>query len=114
MSGVASGKLRHRVALQALTVTQDPGTGEMLSSWQTIATPWADIVPMSGREFQAASAEQSEVRGRIVIRYRDGVDATMRVVHRGKHYAIHAALPDMESGIEHLSLMVGEGVRLEQ
>jgi SPP1 family predicted phage head-tail adaptor len=114
MSGVASGKLRHRVALQAPTVSQDPETGEMVNSWSTVANPWADIVPMSGREFLAAAAEQSEVRGRIVIRYRDGVDATMRVVHRGKYYAIHAVLPDMESGVEHLSLMVGEGVRLEQ
>ena len=75
---------------------------------------WAQIVPMSGREFLAAAAEQSEVRGRIVIRHRGNVDATMRVVYRGKYYNIHAVLPDAESGVEHLTLMVGEGVRLDQ
>ena len=110
----AAGKLRHRVELQEQKIAQDPNTGEMLSTWVTIARPWAEIVPMSGREFLAAAAEQSEVRGRIVIRYREDVDASMRVVYRGKYYNIHAVLPDAESGLEHLTLMTGEGVRLDQ
>lgn len=55
---------------------------------------------------------QSEVRGRIVIRYRASIDATMRIVYRGKYYNILAVLPDAESGIEHLTLMVSEGVNL--
>lgn len=114
MSGVASGKLCHKVQLQEQQITQDPVTGEMLTTWVTIAQPWAEIVPMSGREFMAAGAEQSEVRGRIVIRYRDDVDASMRVVYRGKYYNIFAVLPDAESGREHLTLMTGEGVRLQQ
>ena len=114
MSGVASGKLRHKVQLQEQQITQDPVTGEMVTTWQTVADPWAEIVPMSGREFMAAGAEQSEVRGRIVIRYREDVDSSMRVVYRGKYYNIHAVLPDAESGLEHLTLMTGEGVRLGQ
>lgn len=93
---------------------QDPETGEMETTWQTVARPWAKIAPMSGREFLAAAAEQSEVRGKITIRYRGDVDATMRIVHRGQYYAIHAVLADAESGIEHLTLMVGSGVRLDQ
>jgi SPP1 family predicted phage head-tail adaptor len=54
------------------------------------------------------------VRGRIVIRYRPDVDATMRVVHRGRWYQIHGILEDRVSGIEYLTLMTGEGVRLDQ
>lgn len=114
MAAVASGDLRHKVQLQENQVTQDPDTGEMVSAWVTIASPWAEIVPMSGREFLAASAEQSQVRGRIVIRYREDVDAAMRIVYRGKYYNILAVLPDAESGKEHLTLMTGEGVRLTQ
>ena len=110
----AAGKLRHRVELQEQQIAQDPNTGEMVTTWVTIAQPWAEIVPMSGREFMAAGAEQSEVRGRIVIRYRDDVDSSMRVVYRGRYYNILAVLPDAESGKEHLTLMVGEGVRLDQ
>lgn len=114
MPAVATGKLRHKVQLQARIETQDPNTGEMLVSWQTVAEPWAEIVPMSAREFIAAQAEQSEVRGRIVIRYREGVNATMRVVYRNEYFVIHGVMRDAESGREHLTLMVGEGVRVEQ
>ena len=114
MAAVASGALRHKVQLKAKQITQDPVTGEMVDSWVTVAQPWAEIVPMSGREFMAAGAEQSEVRGRIVMRYREDVDASMRVVYRGRYYNILAVLPDAESGREHLTLMTGEGVRLQQ
>lgn len=114
MSGVAAGKLRHWVELQQPNITQDPETGEQVTHWATFAEVWADIAPASGREFLAAAAEQSEVRGRITIRYRDGIDATQRVLYRGKWYAILAALEDADSMLEHLTLMVAEGVRLDQ
>lgn len=111
MAAVASGKLRHKVQLQEQVIDQDPVTGEMVPSWHTVADVWAEIVPMSGREFLSSGAEQSEVRGRMVIRYREDVDASMRVLYRGKQYNIFAVLPDAESGREHLTLMTGEGVR---
>lgn len=115
MPAVAAGDLRHKVLLQAkIDQTQDPDTGEIPYTWTTIAEPWAQMVPMSGREFLAAAAEQSEVRGRIVIRYRGEVDASMRIVYRGRYYNILAVLLDAESGKEHLTLMVAEGVRLDQ
>ena len=114
MSGVAAGKLNHWVQLQAPGTTQDPNTGEMIENWTTVAEVWAEVVPMSAREFQAANAEQSEVRGRMTIRYREDVDATMRVIHRGKWYAILGVMEDAESGREHLTLMTAEGVRLDR
>lgn len=114
MSGVGAGSLRHQVVIQKPKVTQNPQTGGMGKTWEPVATVWADVTPMSAREFIAASAEQSEVRGRMTIRYRDDVDATMRVVHRGRYYAILGVLPDAESGREHLTLMTAEGVRLTQ
>jgi len=112
MPAVGSGDLRHRVQLQQPVTTQDAATGAYITNWTTFASPWAQIVPMSAREFMQSAANQSEVKGRIVIRYRGGVDATMRVVHRGKYYNIHGVIPDAESGIEHLTLAVGEGVNL--
>lgn len=114
MPAIGAGDLIHRVRIERNAYTQDATTGEMVTSWQTVAHVWAQVVPLSGREFMASASEQSEVRARIVIRARDDVEAGMRVIHRGKYYAILAALPDVESGREHLSLMVAEGVRLEQ
>lgn len=114
MPAVASGDLRHKVQLQSFIDVQNPVTGEFVPEWTTIAEPWAQIVPMSAREFMASAAEQSEVRGRIVIRYRGDIDATMRILYRGKWYAIFGVMPDAESGLEHITLMTGEGVRLDQ
>lgn len=114
MSGVAAGKLRHWGELQAPNITQDPDTGEQVTNWATYAECWADIAMASAREFVAAAAEQSEVRGRVTIRFREGVNATHRWVYRGKWYAILAVMEDNDSMLEHLTLMVAEGVRLDQ
>ena len=112
MAAVGSGDLRHRVQLQRQVDTQDAATGAVIVGWSTIANPWAQIRPMSAREFMQSAANQSEVRGYITIRYRGGVDASMRIVHRGKYYNIFGVIPDPESGIEHITLPVGEGVNL--
>lgn len=114
MSGVATGNLRHRVLLQSQTIAQDPVTGEMETTWGTVATVWADVNYQSVREFVAANAEQSEVRGYMQIRFRRDIDATWRIVHRGKWYGIVGVMPDNDSGLEHLTLAVTEGVRLDQ
>lgn len=111
---LAAGLLCHWVVIEQPVTVQDPDTGEMLTTWETFAEVWAEVVPQSAREFLAAAAEQSEVRGRMTIRYLDGVDATMRVIHRGKWYAIHGVMEDKVSGIEYMSLFTGEGVRLDQ
>ncbi len=114
MSGVAAGRLRHWVELQKDVGGQDPVTGEMVQNWETQASVYAEVVMSSAREFVAASAEQSEARGRITIRHRDDVDATWRVLYRGKYYAILGLMEDAESMYEHLTLVVGEGVRLDR
>lgn len=114
MSGISAGSLRHWVALQRDIGGQNSETGEMFANWQTQAECFAEIVMQSAREFVAASAEQSEARGRMTIRFRDDVNPTWRVVYRGKYYAILGIMEDAESMLEHLTLVVGEGVRLEQ
>lgn len=114
MPALASGDLRDRVQLQRRVVAQNPSTGEMLESYVTVATVWADMHYQSVREFVAAGAEQSEVRGHAAIRYRSDVDAKWRLVYRGRYYTILGVMPDNESGREHLTLALSEGVRLDQ
>lgn len=104
------GKLRHRVTIERPGSTQDPNTGEMIPGWAPVATVWASVEPLSAREFIAAQAGQSEISARIKIRHRDGINATMRVVHRGQVYNIEGVLPDPESGRHYITLPVSEGV----
>lgn len=108
---LASGKLRHRVTLQRFVKTQDPTTGLISEEWVDGATVWASVEPLSGRDFIAARAQQSEISARVVIRYRPDVDSTMRLIHRGRIYSIEGPpLPDAKSGLEYLTLMVAAGV----
>lgn len=112
MSNVAAGRLRHRVTIQRPGTTQDPITGEMVNTWADYLSLWAHVEPASVREFIAADAEQSEVRGKITLRYRNDLDATMRVLHRGAVYQILGVMADNQSGLEWITLAVSEGVRV--
>jgi SPP1 family predicted phage head-tail adaptor len=107
---LSAGKLRHRVSLESVTNTQDPTTGEVTQAWQSVGEVSALIEPLSAREFVQSATNQAQVVARITIRYRTGVTAAMRVVHRGKVYNIAGVLPDKESGREYLTLPVTEGV----
>lgn len=109
---LAAGKLRHRLLIQRPDTVQDPTTGEMVVTWADVASVWGSLEPLSAREFIASSAEQSEVRAKAVIRHRDDVDATMRVIHGGKQYQILGTLDDNWSGMEYITIPLAEGVRV--
>jgi len=117
-----SGKYRHRLTLQAKVQPRDPVTGAMLQdpstgallppAWADVVTVWGEFAPLSAREFIAASAGQGEIVARAEIRYRPGIDHTMRLLHRGAVYVLTAPpLPDAKSGREHLTLLLAHGVR---
>lgn len=107
-----AGKLRHRIDFQTLGEVQDPGSGEMVPGWSTVWSKVpAAVTPLSARDLIAAQAAQSEATARIVIRFREGVLPTMRIVHRGDVYDIKGpALPDPDSGLEYLTILVAKGV----
>jgi SPP1 family predicted phage head-tail adaptor len=106
-----AGTLRHLVEIQRPADTQDTSTGAIVRTWGTFASVWASVAPLSAREFFVAQAEHSKVTARIVIRYRDDVDSTCRVLFRNAMYNIEGVLPDKESGLEYLTLLVSVGTR---
>lgn len=109
---LSAGRLRHRVQLQIPVETQDSQSGAINVSWQTIATLWASIEPLSAREYIAAQAESSRVSTRILIRYRD-INAKARFYHQAKdqYYNIEGDLADKDSGLEYLTIPCSEGLR---
>lgn len=111
---LSAGKLRHRVTLERRCTDQDSVSGDISDAWIPVANLWAAIEPLSAREFIEASALQSKVTARITIRFRPGVKAAMRLVHKGRLgrmvYNIEGVLSDKESGLEYLTLPCSEGV----
>jgi SPP1 family predicted phage head-tail adaptor len=104
---IPAGSLRNRITLQKPETTVS-GYGERTVSWIDAFTCWADFHPLSVREFIASAQPQSQITARVVIRYRDDVDASMRIAYRGKVYNIAGVLADPDSGREYLTLPVSE------
>lgn len=74
-----AGELNRRIQLQSVTRTQD-GFGQMSESWSTVATVWASIEPLVGREFYEARQINDKTWVKFRIRYRSGLDTSMRIV----------------------------------
>lgn len=110
MTGIHSRRLRHRIELQRPEEVQDPQTGAVDLMWVKYADRWAEYVPSSVREFIAAAAVQSEVKGRFVVRYDEAITPDMRVIYRGKQHAILGVMEDPDSGLEYMTLAVSDGV----
>lgn len=105
-----AGSLRHRIQIEERVVALD-SDGERTEDWDDVfgmLIP-AEINPLSGRELVAAAAVHSKVSTRIRIRYRPGVTANQRAVHRGTYYSIEAVTPDQKSGVRYLTLHCTDG-----
>ena len=105
-----AGKLRHRIEIQQRADVQDATTGEVVPKWSNFADVWASVEPLSAREFVAAQEMQSKVMARITIRYREGLDPSMRILHRGTVYNIEGRLADNKSGLEYITIPCSAGV----
>lgn len=104
-----AGKLRHRLTILELSQEQDSDTGEMDETWTELATVWGSFEPYSTKDYIAAASTQEQTSARAVIRYRSDIEASMRILFRGKTYEIKGPpLPDNETGLEYLTLMLME------
>lgn len=99
------GGMRYRIELQR-NVSNKDDEGFTQNIWQTEHTVWADIVPVTGREFLQSGTETAEVTFKIYIRYLDGIDADMRVKCGENIYLLTAVLGNKRKGM--LTLMAKE------
>ena len=81
------GRLNRRVTLQSQTVSRD-SAGQAKPVWTSVATVWAAVLPLRGKEYFESSKMNSEITVRIIIRYRADVRTSWRVVSGGSAYNI--------------------------
>ena len=74
-----AGQLDTRITIERLQSGED-SWGQPIEGWSLIASTWAAVEPLTGRELFAAQAAQSETTYRLTVRYMAGVDASCRVV----------------------------------
>lgn len=81
------GKLRQRITFQKLEQTKDE-FGEMLGEWSDFKTVWAEVKPVSGRQFFAAKQINSEISHNIYIRYNADLLPNMRIKYKDRVFDI--------------------------
>lgn len=79
--------LNKRITIQELKVNINEN-GFEVEEWIDFKTVWAGVTNLHGREYFEAAAVQMENTVNITIRYIDGIDTSMRVLFKDKHYNI--------------------------
>lgn len=77
------GRLDQRVTIQTRTRTSDGGGGHALG-WTNLATVWAKVAPLSGRERAMAEQLEAPRTYRVTIRRRGDVTADCRLLWNGQ------------------------------
>ena len=107
-----AGQLTQRVSIERRLDTLDE-LNQPIGQWVSIVTTFASVEPLSGREYFAAAAMQSEITTRVTLRYRPGVTSADyrpgitsadRINHNGKVYGITSVI-DHRSDHRSLVLM---------
>jgi SPP1 family predicted phage head-tail adaptor len=92
---LAAGRMRDRIVIQTKSVTRDSYGAEVVT-WGTLATVWAAVESLSGREYMASQSGVDQPISmrtvRVVIRYREDVMPHMRITHEGRTLLIQAIL----------------------
>lgn len=107
---VTAGRLRWRISLQQRSDTIN-ARGEAVPTWTTVASMFAEMQPLRGREFLAAGQMQAPVDVRFRVRYRPGITAVQRVLCDGVPYEIVGQPIDVDGVHRTIEIMCTSGVR---
>lgn len=87
-----AGNLDQRITLQSRSTGVD-AVGQASATWLDVATVWAQVHTVRGREFFAAAQTQQEQTVKVRIRYRSGVTTDMRLMWEGRPHDITGVIP---------------------
>lgn len=100
------GKLRHRIKLEMPIIVKD-SIGQEGEGWQDVATVWASIEPLSGREYFNAQQINSEISTKITIRYIEALSPKWAVQFGNRTFNILSVINFEERNI-YLQLLCSE------
>lgn len=72
------GKLRHRITIESAATAQGSDGFEQ-KTWMELATVWAAISTIGGREFFQAKQVNAELSHEVTVRWRPGITAEQRI-----------------------------------
>lgn len=84
------GRMRWRVQIQRFTESID-AYRQRQKTWSTVATRWAEIVTLSGRELTSAQQRQAQTTHRVTLRHlgaEGSITPKDKVVFRGREFHV--------------------------
>ena len=84
------GKLNKRITFQLQDLDLED------EDWKDIATTWASINPISGKEYYSAETINSDLTHKIRLRYRKGITPDMRVIYNDRIFYIISVINEYE------------------
>ena len=84
------GELKHRITFQVQDLEQEEET------WKDILSTWANINPISGKEYYSAETINSDLTHKIRLRYRKGITPDMRVIYNDRIFYIISVINEHE------------------
>jgi SPP1 family predicted phage head-tail adaptor len=104
------GELDQMVQVQARLAGQDD-LGQASGAWSTVATMWARVRPVGGREAFADGQMQATATVEFLVRHRSWITAEHRLVWRGEPYEIVQPPQDEKGHGEWLPIICTKGLR---
>lgn len=93
---VRTGRMRHRVSVQTAVESQDDH-GELIKTWTTVDTVWADVFPFSGQETLTSEQIVAGVTHRVTIRYNATVTPAARLLFGSRTLEINSVIDRRET-----------------
>jgi len=100
------GELKKRITVQEVVETPDGGGG-FTDAWQSISTNpdlYASITPLSSGESLKFHQLENSATHKIIIRYRDDLTTSMRILNGTTVYDINA-IADIKGRNEYLEIL---------
>lgn len=98
-SRMKAGKLKQRIELQVPVISVNDML-EPFQSYITQATVWGAVEPLSGNLLFNAQQANSEVQGRVRIRYRSDIQPTWRIKYGDRYLKIISIINPLDSNQE--------------
>ncbi len=100
---INAGDFNKRITLQIKTVTRG-NYGVETIVWSDVATIWAKVESLRGREYFEAQQIQNENYVRITIRFRKNITPELRVKYGSKYLDIQSVI-NIDEANNHIELM---------
>ena len=103
-----AGQLKHKLDIETELNSQD-AYGQTAQQWVAFLRGlWAEIEPISGREYFSSQQVNAEISHRIKIRYRAGIKPNMRVKFGAARVFNIVSVIDLKEAHREIHLMCTE------